>query len=138
MSNNRVILLLGSNLKNKKKNLELAKQLINQEIAKVIKESEILESQAEDYESPNTFVNQTIKIHTHLSPIQLLNKIKQIENSMGRVYQSNGERYQDRIIDIDILTFNELIFKSTHLNIPHHQIHTRKFLNNITNFLLKG
>ncbi len=138
MSNNRVILLLGSNLKNKKKNLEVAKQLINQEIAKVIKESEILESQAEDYESPNTFVNQTIKIHTDLSPMQLLNKIKQIENSLGRVYQSNGERYQDRIIDIDILTFNELRFKSYHLHIPHHQIHTRKFLNNITNFLLKG
>jgi len=138
MSINSVILLLGSNLKNKKKNLELAKQLINQEIAEIVKESEILESEAEDYESSNTFVNQTIKIHTDLSPMQLLNKIKQIEKSMGRVYDLNAERYQDRIIDIDILTFNELRFKSYHLHIPHHQIHTRKFLNNITNFLLKG
>src|SRR5690625_3821387 len=70
MSINSVILLLGSNLKNKKKNLELAKQLINQEIAEIIKESEILESEAEDYESSNTFVNQTIKIYTDLSIIQ--------------------------------------------------------------------
>lgn len=138
MSNNDVILLLGSNINNKKNNLEVAKELITNEISKIIKESDILESEAEDFISTNSFVNQTIKIHTHLSPIELLNKIKQIEYSMGRVYELNGNRYQDRIIDIDILTFNDLTFRSNRLNIPHHQIHTRKFLKNITNFLLKG
>lgn len=138
MSVNHVILLLGSNLNHKKTNLEIAKQHINKEIAMIDKESEILESEAEDYESSNTFVNQTIKIYTHLSPIQLLDQIKAIEHRMGRVYELNGNRYQDRIIDIDILTFNNLTFKSHRLNIPHHQIETRKFLNSITNFLLKG
>lgn len=138
MSNNSVLLLLGSNLNDKKNNLITAQKHINESLGEILKESEILESEAEDYESSNSFLNQTVRINTKLSPIQLLNKIKIIESNMGRTYKNSEERYQDRIIDIDILTFNDLHYKCEVLSIPHHQLITRKFLKSISNYLLKG
>lgn len=138
MSNNSIVLLLGTNLGDKNKNLEQAQQLIEREIGTIEKKSEILESKAEDYESDELFWNQTIRLKTDLSPIQLLDKIKKIEELMGRTYENEGGRYQDRVIDIDLLTFNELKYNCERLKVPHHQIKTRKFIKLIKNYLLKG
>ena len=138
MSHNTVILLLGTNLGDKKNNLEIAYSLINKEIGQIIKKSEILENPAEGFESANVFFNQTIKVETQLSPIQLLEKIKTIEKQMGRVYLPNIETYQDRVIDIDILIFNAITYDSKLLKIPHHQINSRNFVKKIRNYLLIG
>ena len=130
MSTNSTILLIGTNLGNKNNNLERAKELINKEIGEIIKFSNILENEAEEFKSTNTFFNQKIEVKTNLSPIKLLEKIKIIEYNMGRVYTKpkNGERYIDRLIDIDILNYNNINFKSSTLLIPHNQIFSRDFI----------
>lgn len=137
MSLNIVILLLGSNLGDKKNNLQVAKTCINRNIGEILAESEIIQTKPEDFDSVNQFLNQTLKIKTTLSPIQLLEGIKKIENEMGRVYLPVSQKYQDRIIDIDILTFNQIKFYSKTLIIPHHQIESRKFVKNIPNYRLE-
>lgn len=130
MSYNRVILLLGTNLGNKNNNLELAKSLISNEVGEIVKFSNILENEAEGFTSSNTFLNQMIEINTICSPMKVLKLVKSIENKMGRVYTTPlaGEKYVDRIIDIDILRFNAVIFTSNQLIIPHNQLFTRDFI----------
>ena len=133
MSKNIVHLLLGTNLGNKNNNLELAKDLISKEIGEIIKLSNILENEAEGFTSSNSFLNQRIIIQTNLSPIKVLYKIKEIEYKLGRVYEKPvyDEKFIDRLIDIDILLFNEINFQSQLLKIPHHQLTTRSFMQNI-------
>ena len=130
MSTNSTILLLGTNLGNKNNNLDRAKELINKEIGEIIKFSNILENEPEEFRSSNTFLNQKIEVITNLSPIKLLEKIKIIEYEIGRIYTKpkDGEKYIDRIIDIDILRFNNITFCSDILLIPHNQIFSRSFI----------
>lgn len=130
MSHNKVILLLGTNLGDKNLNLKTAQSHISSKIGKIVKMSEILETEPVGFDSENNFLNQTIIVETEFSPIQLLNQIKLIENEMGRSYIKNrtaGE-YEDRIIDIDILIFNEITYHSKALILPHHQIFSRNFV----------
>lgn len=131
MSHNKVNLLLGSNLFDRKSNLIMAQKHIELEIGTIIQKSEIIETIPDGFESENRFLNQVIKIESALSPMQALAKIKNIEKQMGRVYNKTDQRYQDRLIDIDILNFNNLFYESKKLTIPHHQIITRKFVKKI-------
>ncbi len=133
MSQNTIYLLLGSNLNDRKKNLKDAQMHIQKEIGEIIKQSEIIETEPEGFESENPFLNQTIISLTSLSPISLLKKIKEIEAKIGRIYLPSKQLYQDRIIDIDILMFNQIKFESAILSIPHHQIISRKFVKKIMN-----
>lgn len=128
MSQNKVQLLLGSNLNDRNKNLETAQLMIEREIGKIEKRSEILETTPEGFESEHDFLNQIIQIITGLSPISVLKIVKKIENEMGRTYVETHQKYQDRIIDIDILKFNEIYFKSPELVIPHPQLINRNFV----------
>lgn len=133
MSHNQVILLLGTNLGDKKQNIKTAKELINKEIGEIKKNSETIETNPIGFESENFFLNQALFIETHLSPIELLNNVKSIEKKMGRVY-STSDRYQDRIIDIDILAYNNIHFESKRLILPHHQITSRNFVKTLLKF----
>ncbi|GGF09408.1 2-amino-4-hydroxy-6-hydroxymethyldihydropteridinediphosphokinase [Chishuiella changwenlii] len=133
MSQNKVILLLGTNLGDKKKNLVTAKEFIKAEIGKISQESNILENKAEDFTSNNLFLNQKIEILTQLNPFELLFTIKGIENKIGRVYSTplQNEIHTDRLIDIDILNFNEISINCKRLTIPHKQIYTREFVKSL-------
>jgi len=131
MSQNTVILLLGTNLGDKEKNLDTAKTLIIREIGDVFDVSEILTTEAEGYESEHLFLNQTVKLKTGLSPIGVLNRAKRIEKMMGRVYLETNQKFQDRLIDIDLLKFNRIEYESQSLIIPHPQIYTRNFIKKI-------
>src|SRR5690606_31897339 len=131
MSQNTVILLLGTNLGNKEKNLDTAKALITMEIGEIFDASEILTTRAEGYESEHMFLNQTVKLKTGLSPIEVLNQAKRIEKMMGRVYLETSQKFQDRLIDIDLLKFNRIKYESQALTIPHPQIYTRNFIKKI-------
>ncbi|WP_326984979.1 2-amino-4-hydroxy-6-hydroxymethyldihydropteridine diphosphokinase [Chryseobacterium sp. MYb264] len=120
MSQQKVVLLLGSNLGDKKKNLQTALQKMEQRGINILKNSEFLTSDPVEFASSNIFCNIASIIGTHLSPIQLLNLIKSIENEMGRLDDSKvSGGYTDRIIDIDIVKYNELNFISERLKIPH-------------------
>lgn len=131
MSHNIVILLLGSNLGNRDFNLREAEIRISKEIGEIISKSETIETKAVDFETPNKFLNRALKIQTLLSPFTLLKAVKSIESGMGRTYLQTNQKYQDRLIDVDILTFNQITFESRFLKIPHHQIITRAFVHKI-------
>jgi 2-amino-4-hydroxy-6-hydroxymethyldihydropteridine diphosphokinase len=120
MSKHKVILLLGSNLGEKKNNLETALGKIKEGGNEILKISEFLISEPVEFVSSNIFCNIATIILTHLSPIQLLDFVKSIEIEMGRINDSKTSgSYSDRVIDIDIIKFNELKFSSERLEIPH-------------------
>ncbi|MGL6125543.1 2-amino-4-hydroxy-6-hydroxymethyldihydropteridine diphosphokinase [Chryseobacterium artocarpi] len=120
MSQHKVVLLLGSNLGEQKKNIELALQKLRDAGNEISQISEFLMSDPVEFASSNIFCNIAVIILTHLSPIQLLDCIKDIEVEMGRINDSKiTGGYTDRVIDIDIIKYNELIFKSERLEIPH-------------------
>jgi len=67
-------------------------------------------------------------VKTGLAPIQLLKKVQEIELGMGRLEKSRGGQYQNRVIDIDILTYNNATIDSLCLTIPHPLLTNRKFV----------
>jgi 2-amino-4-hydroxy-6-hydroxymethyldihydropteridine diphosphokinase len=136
MSNNQVILLLGTNLNDKKNNLEQAKSFLGKEVGNIVDCSEITETDPVDFNSENKFLNQLVSLQTELSPIQLLKSIKSIESEMGRIYLLTDQKYQDRLIDIDILFYNKLRFKSSKLTLPHPQVKKRDFVKKMMNYYL--
>lgn len=117
---NKVTLLLGSNLGNKKNNITSAINIIDSKIGSILKKTKIIESEPEDYYSSNSYLNIGIIVNTDLSPIKLLKSIKEIERSLGRINDSYfSGKYEDRTIDIDIIYFNSITYYSSSLNIPH-------------------
>ncbi|MEN4759091.1 MULTISPECIES: 2-amino-4-hydroxy-6-hydroxymethyldihydropteridine diphosphokinase [unclassified Chryseobacterium] len=129
MSQQKVVLLLGSNLGDQKKNLETALQMLKDRGIEILKNSEFLTSDPVEFASSNIFCNIASIIYTRLSPIQLLDLVKSIENEMGRVNDSKvSGGYADRIIDIDIVKYNDLNFISERLEIPHKKhLYEREF-----------
>ncbi|MDR3273283.1 MAG: 2-amino-4-hydroxy-6-hydroxymethyldihydropteridine diphosphokinase [Flavobacteriaceae bacterium] len=117
---NTATLLLGSNLKNRKKNIETALAFINQEVGVVKKKSEFLETEPVGYESEHLYINAGAVVETNLSPIQLLKQVKSIEKKMGREHDSSiSGHLEDRIIDIDIIYYEKIRYKSKKLILPH-------------------
>ncbi|SMP31313.1 2-amino-4-hydroxy-6-hydroxymethyldihydropteridine diphosphokinase [Chryseobacterium profundimaris] len=120
MSQHKVILLLGSNLGDQKKNLQTALDKIKDAGNEIFKVSDFLTSEPVEFASSNIFCNIASIIFTHLSPVQLLTLIKDIEVEMGRTDDSAVTGgHTDRVIDIDIVTFNKIKFISERLKIPH-------------------
>ena len=117
-----VVLLLGSNLGNAENNILLALSELENRIGKIIKKTKISKTLPVEYDSDNVFCNIAVSMQTAHSPIKLLDEIKEIETEMGRIHDSKffGE-YRDRIIDIDIVSYEGLIFSCDRLEIPHHK-----------------
>lgn len=120
MSQHHAVLLLGSNLGDRKKNIETALEKISHSAGNILKISEFLITEPVEFVSSNIFCNIATLISTHYSPIQLIDHIKRIEAEMGRINDSRASGgYADRIIDIDIVKFDELNFVSEKLELPH-------------------
>lgn len=115
---------LGSNIGDKVFNIKKAINYVSQSV-EVKRISNYYETEPWGYESKNSFVNAGIIIETIFSPEDLLAFLKQIEKKMGRQKTTGG--YQDRIIDLDILTFDHVTLSTTNLVIPHPKIAERKF-----------
>ena len=124
----KLYLGIGTNLGNKLENLTNCNKLIAQKIGVIKKESSIYKSEAWGFESSESFYNQVLEVETRLSPEVILDKIKRIEKELGRTSKSLNEVYTDRLIDIDILFFENLICWSSELEIPHKYIADRKFV----------
>lgn len=124
---NKVYISLGSNLGQKEQNINQAIILLNNSVGKIIKNSSIHFSEPWGFTSNNNFANKVIELLTELSPFELLNRTKLIEKKLGRTSKSINNIYTDRIIDIDILFYNDLILESENLTIPHKFIHEREF-----------
>lgn len=125
---NSVYLGLGTNLGDKKKNIEDAFSKIEEQIGKIVSISALFISQPQGFESINLFVNCAIKVKTTLSPQDLLYETQLIEKEMGRIDKSKSNRYFDRIIDIDVLFYNQLVVNEEDLVIPHPHIQERDFV----------
>ena len=122
----KIFLSLGSNMGDRILNLHKALTLIGSHTQIFItSESKIYETSPMENQEQGYFLNQIIEVQTKLPPLDLLHSVKKIESNMGRIKIS--ERYQPRIIDIDILSYNELILNDKNLCIPHSEIKFRKF-----------
>ena len=126
---NIVFLGIGSNLGSKKKNIEMAKFLLEEKSIKIIKSSNIYESYAWPNKNDPKFYNIVIKVITKIDPLNLFFIIKEIERNLGRKKTSINE---PRTCDIDILDYKGKIFKLSvnkdKLIIPHPRIHKRNFV----------
>ncbi|MCF0179227.1 MAG: 2-amino-4-hydroxy-6-hydroxymethyldihydropteridine diphosphokinase [Bacteroidales bacterium] len=129
MSKHIIYLGLGSNLGDGKMNLDKAVELLSREVGEIIKVSTYIESEPWGFESKNIFTNGAVAMTTSLSPLQLLEATQAIEREMGRTHKhQQGEGYRDRIIDIDILLYDNLEIHSERLTIPHPLIKERDFV----------
>ena len=129
-----VYLSLGTNLGDKEQNLLTAIAEIGRRIGPIKAQSAFLVTEPWGFESENTFLNAAIRIETNLSPIALLDETQQIERDMGRTQKSSANcqlstvNYQDRIIDIDILLYDDLHIDTPRLTIPHPLMQQRDFV----------
>ena len=120
MSQHECVLLLGSNLGNKKENINLALKKLEEANCKILNKTNFLNTKPIEFVSCNNFCNIATSIVILFSPIKLLKIIKVIEKEMGRDLDSKDlGGYNDRIIDIDIVTFGSIHFSSDKLIIPH-------------------
>lgn len=119
-----IYLLLGTNLGDKFLNLEKSKIGIEGSMGTIVKQSSIYKTAAWGVENQDPFLNQVVKIHSGLSPQQLLDKIFQVEKSMGRVREG---KWKERVIDIDLLYYYNQIIQTRELQVPHRELHNRNF-----------
>lgn len=122
-----VTLLLGSDLGNRAVNLSNAISEIDYHFEKILRSSSVYETQAWGFDSSNDFLNQVLIIQTSKSPFEVLEIVLSIETKLGRNRDSKKKTYVSRIIDIDILFFEDIILKTRMLELPHPQLHKRKF-----------
>ncbi len=118
-------LLNGSNIGDRLQNLKLAISLLSDFFGLPKKVSEIYETQAWGRENLQNFYNQAVCFSTNYQPLELLEIVKKIEKQIGSEHE---ERWAARMIDIDIIFIDDLIFKSDRLHIPHKLMHLRNFV----------
>jgi 2-amino-4-hydroxy-6-hydroxymethyldihydropteridine diphosphokinase len=123
---NTAYILLGGNIGNRLEQLRNAKNQIAEAGCIIDAHSAIYETAAWGFKEQPSFYNCVLKIQTKLSANELLITLLGIEKLLGRNRNKN-ERWQQRIIDIDILLFNNDIIETENLVIPHPQLHNRKF-----------
>lgn len=123
-----VYLGLGSNIGNRKRMIVQAIENINKQVGVVVRQSALYETKPWGFESPNDFINAAICCETELAPRALMRKLQSIEQQMGRVGKTIGEQYQDRVIDIDILLYDDIKVNEPDLKIPHPYMREREFV----------
>ncbi len=121
---NSVYLLIGGNLGNRIENFNVAKAFISSELGKIIKTSSIYETAAWGITDQPDFLNQVLLIESKLPAQKIMQLILSIENKLGRV---RTQKNASRIIDIDILFYNNEIINEMGLTVPHPEIQNRKF-----------
>jgi len=125
MTYNDVVISIGTNLGNKIDNVRIALEQITK-LSDIEFKSKIYLSEPWGFESKNSFLNMAVLVKTSFQPKELLMELKKIENEMGRLKKVKNE-YEDRIIDLDILIFDQKKINSNELIVPHPRIRTRKF-----------
>ena len=120
-----IILALGTNIEPREQYLKDALAKIEENNLKIILESSIYETPAWGGVADQNFLNMCIEVETELEAYELLDTIQKIELELGRVRK---EHWGNRTIDIDIITFNDLIFNDERLIVPHKYIHERNFV----------
>jgi 2-amino-4-hydroxy-6-hydroxymethyldihydropteridine diphosphokinase len=121
---NKAYLLTGGNMGHRESNLALAVELIQKDGGKIIAHSALYETAAWGNSDQPGFLNQALLLETRLDAAPLLHLLLAIEKQIGRV---RLEKYGPRVIDIDILLFNQEIHHEPALKIPHPELANRRF-----------
>ena len=120
----QTLLALGTNLGDRLANLRTALDALPPEVV-VLDESKIYETPAWGFENQPAFLNMAVKAETDLEPEALLNHLKQLETRLGR---EPSFHWGPRLIDIDLLFYDDLILDTPRLVIPHPRLHERAFV----------
>lgn len=123
-----VYLGLGTNLGDKQKNLNDAIRMLENQVGEVEKVSSVIETEPEGFRSDNMFLNAVVKVRTALSPFEILDITQDVEKSLGRKEKSSNGIYHDRVIDIDILLYDDINISTPRLVIPHPRMTQREFV----------
>ena len=126
--NKTLYLALGTNLGERRENIETALRLIGERIGKVEAVSACHETEPVGFESDNLFLNAVAQVTTELEPEQVLEETERMEREMGRDTKSEGGQYADRLIDIDLLSYDALQCHTARLQLPHPAIAERRFV----------
>lgn len=119
---------IGSNIGNRKRLVREAIALLNERVGEVERQSSLYETEPWGFDSPNKFINACVCCVTTLSPHQLLAITQHIERELGRTEKTRDGEYHDRIIDIDILLYDDLCVNSPNLVVPHPHMYERAFV----------
>lgn len=125
-SQHQVVLSLGTNQGNRLENVERSLEMIHREIGTIIKVSKLYETPSWGFDS-EAFYNCVLIVHTFAPAHKILEQILNIERRLGRV-RGDTLGYQSRIIDIDLITFDEEIIDTEELQIPHPLMQNRRFV----------
>lgn len=124
---------LGTNLGDKEQNLRDAVHRIEEQIGKVLSLSAFYVTAPWGFASENSFLNAAACVETQLSPLEVLQETQTIERELGRTKKSVNGAYSDRLIDIDLLLYDDLLLSVTsadgaELNLPHPLMAKRDFV----------
>jgi len=122
----QVFLGIGGNIGNKRTNFDKVYTHITNGLGEIVKHSSVYETPPWGFEADERFWNQVLLVETQLAPIEILQKVKEIESKFER--KSDNQRYASREMDIDILYYDDLFLETENLIIPHPRIHQRKFV----------
>ena len=122
---NIVFLQLGSNLGNRELLLKDAILAIEDGVGSLLEKSSIYESTPWRAEGQENYLNMIIKLETELMAVDVLSTVLDIEKKLGRV---RIEKWGERLIDIDIIFYNDLIIETAQLCVPHNHMHERMFV----------
>lgn len=123
----KAYLSLGTNLGNKRRNLITAAALLAERAGDILALSGIYETEPWGFESAHRFLNAALILETAYTPSDLLQVTRLIEIEMGRIAKSDGV-YDDRLIDIDILLYDDVVMQTERLSLPHPLMHKRRFV----------
>ena len=119
---------LGSNLGDRRRNIDVALALISKRVGEMRALSGFHETQPWGYDSEESYLNVAVEVETGLNPVELLRVTQSIEHEAGRQIKTLNAEYRDRTIDIDILLYDDLIINTPDLTIPHPLMHLRTFV----------
>ena len=131
----RVVLITGGNLDDVKSRLRTAQRMINDQVGIVLRCSHRYKSRPWGFSSTDEFSNQVLEVDTDLSADEVLDAVQAIERELGRdreeearLKAQTGAHYSSRMIDIDVLFYDDLVLESPRLTIPHPLIEERDFV----------
>ena len=119
---------LGTNLGDKEHNLRLAVRKIEERVGKVVSLSAFYATAPWGFSSEHTFLNAAACVETLLPPLSVLHLTQEIEREIGRTHKSVGGVYSDRVIDIDLLLYDDRVLDTPELKLPHPLMHERRFV----------
>ena len=118
---------LGANIGDKRNNMITAVALLSERVGSILALSDLYETTPWGFVSENNFLNAALMMDTTLSPNEILALTQERERNMGLSQKSEGE-YHDRVIDIDILMYDDWVIDTPLLTLPHPLMHQRSFV----------